>query len=528
MIQVLSYSGSIRNWKELMQELGIPMDGAMAPDEIATFDEKKFLSAHPAREALILAHAFEKWGTDMGNHILGSFAFVLYDTEKNQLFACRDQFGTKPVYYYQTADGRLLTGLALSEIMEQDGFEKALNEDMLQLYLGFTYAPGEETFYKGIKKLLPGRYLIWKDGRLQTGRYYQPRFDFDEEKSLEDWADEIHTAVKTIIPQVKEPDEYAESFLSGGVDSSYLVAASDVPMTASAGYADAHFDESGLSKEVADYLGRGNRRCEVGPEQYFEMIPTVMRYLEQPLGDASTIVLAIACQKQAEHTKLCYSGEGADEFFGGYNIYKRASVYGDNLKTFYVGNTNIMKEDEKQLLLKSYNPEKLPIRQAEALYEELEGLDPLTKMMAVDIAIWLDGDIYFAIEKLSRATGLEIRMPFTDMRLFDVALHMPPRFKVDGEKDKVAFRNAAAKVLPEEVAFRKKMGFPVPIRLWLAQEPFISDVRRRFAGTAAQKYFNTDAIGRLLDQYTGGEDTLWRKVWTIYTFLVWYEEVFEQ
>ncbi len=520
MINVLSYSGSIRNWKPLLRELDISEDQLQVPCGM------NLLSAHPAREAAILSRAYERWGTDMANHIYGSFAFILEDTDQERVFACRDPFGTKPVYYYMTKDHRLLTGLSIAQVQGQEGFEKALNEGMLQLYLGFTYAPGEETFYQGLKKLLPGRFLIWEKGELTIGRYYQARFCFDEEKSLEDWAEQIHKTVIEILPQVKEKDEYAESFLSGGVDSSYLVAASDVPMTASAGYEDSRFDESGLSREVADLLGRGNRRCVVNAGQYFSMIPTVMRYLEQPLGDASTVVLAIACQEQAKNTKLCYSGEGADEFFGGYNIYKRAEIYGDNLKTFYVGNTNIMKEDEKQLLLRHYDPEKLPIRQVQALYEELEGLDPLTKMMAVDIAVWLDGDIYFAIDKLSRATGLEIRMPFTDMRLFDVALHMPPRFKVEGDKDKIAFRHAAAKVLPEEVAFRKKMGFPVPIRLWLAQEPFISDVRKRFSGTAAQTYFQTEAINRILDQYTGGEDTLWRKVWTIYTFLVWYEEVF--
>ncbi|MBR2258375.1 MAG: asparagine synthetase B [Blautia sp.] len=509
MTEVRQYIGSIRNWRQLCGELGL------VP-----------ASDRSTREKEILARAYEVWGSDMGNHIYGSFAFTIYSEEDGCLFGCRDQLGTRPLYYYRTADRRLLTGLSMREIISQEGFVKELNEGMLQLYLGFTYCPGAETFYKGLYKLLPGRYFCFKDGDFSIGRYYKPEYRFEEGKSLQDWADEIHETIRRIVPEVKDEEERAESFLSGGVDSSYLVAMTDVQMTASAGYEDARFDESPLSKETADALGKGNRRCVITPERYFEMIPKVMQYLEQPLGDASTVVLAIACQEEAKVTKLCYSGEGADEFFGGYNIYKRAEVYGDNLKTFYVGNTNIMKEDEKQKLLKVYDPERLPIGLAKELYEELEGLDPLTKMMAVDTAIWLDGDIYFAIDKLSQATGLEIRMPFTDLRLYDVALRMPPVFKVDQEKDKVAFRQAASKVLPEEVAFRKKLGFPVPIRLWLATEPFISDVRKRFEGEAAKRYFHEEAILAILEEYVNGNDQLWRKVWTIYAFLIWYEECY--
>ena len=494
MASVRLYQGSIRNWKSLCSEL-----------KITATDRK-------TREIQILTRGYEAWGEELGNHLYGSFAFVIWDEDRDRLFGARDQLGTRPLYYYRKADGTLLTGLSIREITAQEGYERKLNPRMLQLYLNFTYVPGEETFYEGILKLLPGRFLIWEKGALTIGRYYKPEFRFEEEKSLEDWAEEIHQTILDIIPEVKDEEEYAESFLSGGVDSSYLVAVSGVPMTASAGYEDPKFDESGLSKEVADLLGRGNRRCVVNPDQYFSMISKVMGYLEQPLADASTVVLAIACQEEAKVTRLCYSGEGADEFFGGYNIYKRADVYGDNLKNFYVGNSNIMKEEEKERILKSYDPENLPINLAKDLYEELEGLDPLTKMMAVDIAIWLDGDIYFAIEKLSRATGLEIRMPLTDPRLFDVALRMPPRFKVDQDKDKVAFRHAAAKVLPPEVAFRKKMGFPVPIRLWLAQEPFVSDVRKRFEGDACAQFFKKEEVTAILESYLGGEDMLWRKV----------------
>lgn len=456
----------------------------------------------------------------------GMFAFALWDEEAQKLFCLRDQFGTKPFYYYETSDGRLLYGTTIRRIMEQPGFVKELNEEMLQLYLSLTYVAGEDTFFKGVKKLMPGRYLIWQDGKLTIERYWTPQFCPDESRSLEDWAEEIHETIREIMPEVKSAEETAESFLSGGVDSSYVLAMSDAQMTDSCGYDEARFDESGLALETAKILGRANSRCRITPEEYFAIVPYVMYHMEQPLGDASAIAFAIACRATAEHTKLCYSGEGADEFFGGYNMYRNAERYGDNLKTFYVGNTNIMKEDEKKKILKNYNEKVLPINLVKEIYEETEGLDPLTKMSNVDIQIWLEGDIYLNVDKMSTAAGLEIRMPLTDRRIFDIASRMPSRYKVNEEQNKVAFRTAAAKVLPEEIAFRKKLGFIVPIRIWMADDRYNQDVRAKFKSDMAAKFFNLDEINAILEDYIGGNSDNWRKVWTIYTFLVWYEEYF--
>ena len=200
--------------------------------------------------------------------------------------------------------------------------------------------------------------------------------------------------------------------------------------------------------------------------------------------------------------------------------------YGDNLKNFYVGNTNIMKEEEKEKILLRYDPENLPINLVKDIYEETEGLDPLAKMSDVDIQIWLEGDIYLNVDKMSTAAGLEIRMPLTDRRIFDIASRMPSRFKVNEEQNKVAFRTAAAKVLPEEIAFRKKLGFIVPIRIWLADERYNADVRARLTGSSAAKFFRTEELQAIYDEYVGGNSDLWRKIWTIYTFLVWYDIYF--
>ena len=509
MIIVKTYRGHIRNWEELCERLGI--DLTLSREE---------------REHEILIKAYQTWGCEMADHMHGMFAFALWDEEEQKLFCLRDQFGTKPFYYYETEDGELLYGTMIRDIIDQPGFKKELNEEMLQLYLSLTYVAGENTFFRGLKKLLPGRYLIWQDGKLEIHRYWKPEFHPDESKTLEDWADEIHNTLKEIMPEVKTADEKVESFLSGGVDSSYVLAMSDAEQADSCGYEEERFDESVLAEKTAQLLGRKFSRSIITPEQFFDIVPYVMYNMEQPLGDASAIVFTLGCNATAEHTKICYSGEGSDEFFGGYNMYRNAERYGENLKNFYVGNTNIMKEDEKQKILKKYDPDVLPIELARGIYEETEGLDPLTKMSDVDIQIWLEGDIYLNVDKMSTAAGLEIRMPLTDRRIFDIASRMPSRFIVNEEQNKVAFRTAAAKVLPEEIAFRKKLGFIVPIRIWMADERYNQDVQRLFHSDIAEKFFDVDAINAIFDEYVGGNSDNWRKVWTIYTFLVWYEEYF--
>ena len=509
MVSIFEYRGHIRNWKSLCSELGVST--AISREE---------------REKAIIVKAYEKWGHDIADHLYGMFAFSLIDDATGEMFCVRDQFGTKPFYYYQTADGRLLASLSIRKIMQQEGFKKELNTSMLQIYMSLTYVAGEDTFFKGLKKLMPGHWLSFRDGKLELHRYWRPEFKPDNTKSLEDWADEIHSTLTHIMTEVKEEGEVAESFLSGGVDSSYVLAMSDAKRADSCGYYEERFDESRVAAKTAQLLGVEHSVANIQPEDFFNVVPYVMYNMEQPLGDASAIVFTLGCLSTAKHTKLCYSGEGADEFFGGYNAYRNAERYGDNLKNFYVGNTNIMNEEEKQRILKNYDPSVLPINTVKRIYEENEGLDPLAKMSDVDIQIWLEGDIYLNVDKMSTAAGLEIRMPLTDRRIFDIASRMPSEYKVNAEQNKVAFRTAAAKVLPDEIAFRKKLGFIVPIRIWLADERYNADVRAKFNSDIAGEFFNVGEIKAIYNEYVGGNSDYWRKVWTIYTFLVWYEEYF--
>ena len=277
--------------------------------------------------------------------------------------------------------------------------------------------------------------------------------------------------------------------------------------------------------EEHGYTVTGNR-CPRGAEYGHNELKNPTRVITSTVRLRSKSACRLPVKTDGQIPKYMMKEAMRDEFFGGYNMYRNAERYGENLKTFYVGNTNIMKEDDKKRILKKYDPDVLPIELARGIYEETEGLDPLTKMSDVDIQIWLEGDIYLNVDKMSLAAGLEIRMPLTDRRIFDIASRMPSEYKVNEEQNKVALRTAAAKVLPEEIAFRKKLGFIVPIRIWMADDRYNADVRRLFASDIAEKFFHVEEIRAIFDEYVGGNSDNWRKVWTIYTFLVWYEEYF--
>ncbi|MBR4225135.1 MAG: asparagine synthetase B [Oscillospiraceae bacterium] len=506
-MELKTYRGHIRNFAALCDELGI--DKTLSREE---------------REKAILLKGFERWGAELPDHIYGMFAFAI--EQDGKITAFRDQFGTKPFYYYITASGELLYGTMIRDIMAKDGFVKELDMTQLQIYLSLTYPAGEDTFFKGVKKLMPGHMLEFENGELKITRYWHPTYAPDESKAVWEWADEIHSTLLEIMKEVKTDDESADCFLSGGVDSSYVLAVSDAKRADSCGYDEERFDESRIAAKTAEILGVEHCVAKMVPDVFFEGVPYVMYNMELPLGDASAIVFTMGCIEAAKHTKLCYSGEGSDEFFGGYNIYRNAERYGDDLPNFYVGNTNIMKEEEKQRLLRHYDPSVRPIDLVKKIYEENEGSDPLTRMADVDIQLWLEGDIYLNVDKMSAVAGLEIRMPLTDRRIFDIASRIPSRYKVTADQNKVAFRMAAAKVLPEEIAYRKKLGFIVPIRIWLADERYNSDVRRLLTSPIAGQFFNMDEIAAIYKEYVGGNSDLWRKIWTIYTFLVWYEEYF--
>lgn len=477
--------------------------------------------------------AYEKWGEDMMDHIHGMFAFVIYDASEDKTICVRDRFGNESLYYYVTKDGEFIYALTMNEILNSGKYEKELNEQALELFLTYSYLPGKNTFFKGITKVMPGFMLIYKDGNISFKRYWKPEYKGDSSKSIEEYAELVNDTLNNLVEDWKLPGEVYGNFLSGGVDSAYLAALTKPKYAFSTAYDNKEFDESELAAESAKFLGAEHVKVRITPDEYFGVIPEAMKAMEQPLADASTIAFYLACKGAKKYVDICYSGEGADELFCGYHAYVRRLVNLDNpdypsapVENYYIGNTKVMSEKDKQEVLLNYKGDLTPLELANSLYDFDENTDDITKMWLCDLNVWFEGDIMLNAEKMSKANGLTARTPFLDTRIYEVACQIPSEYKVTKEQSKVVFRMASSKMIPDEVAFRKKLGFAVPARVWMQEEKYLAMIKERFTSADAAKFFDVDKITAMLDEEHFALPDNWRKVWNIYVFLVWYQQYF--
>lgn len=510
MIQIEKFSGYICNKKEL-----------------STLECKK------ESDSEYVKAAYEKWGKEFLDHIHGMFAFVLYDDENDEIICVRDRFGNESLYYYVTDDGEFVYGLTIKDILNSGKYERVLNEQALELFLTYSYLPGKNTFFKGITKVMPGHMLVVKDKKISITRYWKPEYKGDSNVDIEEYADRINKTLNELIDDWKIPGEKYGNFLSGGVDSAYLAALTKPKYTFSTAYDNKEFDESFLAAKSAEIIGSEHISVKITPDEYFDVIPEAMEAMEQPLADASTIAFYLACKGAKKYVDVCYSGEGADELFCGYHAYTRRLANLENpdypnapVETYYIGNTKVMSEGDKKDILKNYSGELTPLQLANSLYEFDESTDDITKMWLCDLQVWFEGDIMLNAEKMSKANGLIARTPFLDTRLYEVACRIPSEYKVSKEESKIVFRKASAKMIPNEVAFRRKLGFAVPARVWMLEEKYLNRIKNIFASENAAKFFKTDKILDLLDEEHFDLPDNWRKVWCIYVFLVWYEQYF--
>ena len=502
-VRIQYFSGYIRNYKKLCAELGID-DGL----------------SREVREQAILKAAYLKWGFDAPKHLCGMFAVVLWDDAEKKLVAFRDQVGQKQLFYAMCGDDLICSG-DIDAIVKDQRFEKKLNKRMLQQYLFYGYPIGEETFYENVFKLMPGHVLEWDGKNLSLQRYFFPAFEPDNSKTEDEWADEIEKVVEEILGEERTDSEcpYKESFLSGGVDSSYLFAAGDAQCANTVGYAESGFDESALARQTAEVLGKDFRVKMIAPDEYFARIPEVVAKMGQPLGDASAVAFSLGCAAVKEHADVVYSGEGIDEFFGGYNAHKRELPK----EWKYLTCSHIMSTDVVKSLMLDYDESVSPEDPVDQLWQEVQGQNPLAQKLTIDISLWLEGDIYLNTDRTSTACGIELHTPFSDVRLFDVASRIPAQFKFAHDQNKYVFRKAASRKLPGEVAFRKKVGFAVPVRKWLSDSRFNKPIEDKLFGDSSRKFFDQNAVKELWESFIGGEELLWNRVYAIYAFLIWYD-----
>ena len=501
--EIRYFSGYIRNYKKLCGELGVSPSLSRAE-----------------RENEILKNAYARWGTDMTSHIYGMFAIGLWDSELNKLFVFRDQVGQKQMFY-TVCGGELIYSGDINEIAADPRVEKRLNLRMLQQYLFYGYPIGAETFYEGVYKLQPGRYIEWDGSEARIVRYWKPEFEPDRSKTLDEYADELKSVVEEILSEESGDSEvpYKESFLSGGVDSSYLLAASDARAANTVGYEEAGFDESEQARHTAEVLGKGFNKKIITAQEFFDRIPTVIDKMGQPLGDASAVAFSIGCAAVKEHDDVVYSGEGIDEFFGGYNAHKREIPK----EWTYLTCSHIMSEEVVKSLMKDYDETVRAVEPVAQIWSEVQDSEPLAQKLTVDISLWLEGDIYLNTDRTSTACGIELHTPFSDLRLFNAAKKIPAEYLLTDEQNKYAFRKAAASRLPDEVAFRKKVGFPVPVRKWLSDERFTRVIGDRLLGDTSKKFFDQDVLGDMWRRYLDGEALLWNRIYAVYAFIVWYD-----
>lgn len=507
----------------------------------------------------VLLHGYEEWGKGMLDRLRGMFTFALWDRKAETLFLARDHFGIKPLYYYQNEEGELLFGSEIKSFLDHPGFHKALNEDQLSLYLSYQYSPGEDTFFRGVKKLLPAHCLTWQGGEIKIERYWQPAFTPDGGPALAEWEQAIADAMTESVAAHKIADVEVGSFLSSGVDSSYMAALAKVDKTFTVGFANKQYDETDYAKEFSAHIGVKNYAYRITPEEYWANLGRIQYHMDEPLADAASVALYFVNREAAKQVKVCLSGEGADEFFGGYNIYKEpftvswydklplwlrravgaaASVLppvpgvnflvrrGRPLEERYIGNTNLMGERRKRQLLKNYTGRILPTDLSRPYFEQTRGQDAVTRMEYCDLNLWMVGDILLKADKMSMANSLELRVPFLDRKVFELACRIPTSCKVSAAQTKIAMRGAAEKTIPPKTADKKKLGFPVPVRAWLREEKYAAILREAFASEAAEKFFNTAALNKMLDQHLSGKRDNWRQLWCVFIFLVWYDEYF--
>ncbi|MBQ3816941.1 MAG: asparagine synthase (glutamine-hydrolyzing) [Clostridia bacterium] len=542
---VLVFNGEIYNFKDLKAQL---------LKEGHTFANNS--------DSEVLLHGYEQWGKELVKKLRGMFAFVIFDRKDKSIFAARDMFGIKP-FYYTFMEGSFIFGSEIKSFLDHPSFKKELNEEALAHYLSFQYSPTEETFFKNVFKLPPAHLFTFKDGEMKTERYFRPDFN-SKEGVLEYYADLTDAAVRESVKAHKIADVEVGSFLSSGIDSSYIAEAANVDKTFTVGFESPdgdRYNEIHYAKEFAQTIGVENISKIITPEEYWDNFPLIQYHMDEPLADPAAIALYFVSKLASEYVKVVMSGEGADELFGGYRIYQEPitlTAYdkipfairriiskicsllpqkhginylvrrGKTIEERFIGNANIFSVKERNSLLKSETAKRAasPKELCSKFYSEVKDKDDITKMQYLDINMWLMGDILLKADKTSMANSLELRVPFLDKKIMELAETIPLKCRVNTVTTKLALRKAAQKTLPKRTADKDKLGFPVPIRVWLKEEQYYNRVKNIFTTDFAEKFFDTAALVSMLDTHKSGKKDLSRKIWTVYTFLVWYQRFF--
>lgn len=530
---VIVFNGEIYNYKELRSEL----EGYDFKTESDT--------------EVVLA-GFVRWGEKSFGRLRGMFGFCIYDSREKKAYIVRDFFGIKPLYYLKTGERVRAFASELKSFLALPRFEPEVNDRAVFNYLSYQYNPLEETFIKGAYKLPPGHYMAIEaeSGKEEIKRYWKLELDPDESLDEHQTRDKIFETLEDSVAHHMIADVPVGSFLSGGIDSSIIatlmqrVRGESKVKTFTVTFGSV--SEGVEAMETAEPLGTDHKEVEIGSEEYFSALPKVLWHFDEPVADPSALGLYFLAREARKEVKVVLSGEGADELFGGYNIYlepfsrqkiawlpkpllallSKLPLRGANfakrallrLEDRYIGNAKVFDFDEAQRLWKGAPVERYSL---ESLYDDVSELSDSAKMQHIDINTWLVGDILAKADKMTMAHSLELRVPFLDREVAEFARTLPDRLKWRDRTTKYLLREAFRSVLPEATRRRPKLGFPTPLRDWFtsgSQEAY----RTILDNSYIKERLDTGLIEKLIEEHASGRADRSRKIYVLLALAIWY------
>lgn len=545
--KVLTFNGEIYNYLVLKKEL-----------QALGYEFKTEVDSE------VLIHGYDAWGVDLLQKLRGMYAFVIYDRKTKEVFGARDHFGIKPLYFYDDKK-TFLWASEIKAFLEHPNFVKEFNEELLPLHLSFEFIPSSETMFKNVYKLLPGHYFIHKGNETKIEQYFKFNYDqIDENQTIEQDAVTIKELVDESVDAHMIADVEVGSFLSSGVDSSFVLneASKLKPIQSfSLGFENSKYSELEWSSKFAKEIGQKNTRITMDSDDYFDILPTIMYYMDEPLSNPSAIQLYYLSKGTRKQVKVALSGEGADEFFGGYNTYLEAVPFeryqklvplfvrkglakavaklprfhgqrfllrgAQPLNERYYRVNYVFNYQERNKLLKHKELNQDAGAYTKHIFDDVNNKDQMTQMQYFDINTWLPFDILHKADRMSMCNALEVRTPLVDKEIAQFAATMPIKTRIRGKETKISLRTAAAKQLPASVANKEKLGFPSPLASWIKEEKYLNRIKEAFTSDVAQKFFDTNELLKVLDQHVNGISCM-QKVFTLYTFILWYQVYFPE
>lgn len=543
---VLLFNGEIYNYQELREEL------IKAGHVFTTKTDSE-----------TILHGYEEYGKKILDRLRGMFAFIIWNKNTKELFGARDIFGIKPFYYYKKGK-EFMFGSEIKSFLSHPNFEKELDEDMIPLYLSYEYSPDERTIFKNVFKLPGAHCFTYKNGELKVERYYKIEYKIEDDKSLEYWEDAITKEFTESVSMHQIADVEVGCFLSSGVDSSCVVKeiskGTKKVKTFSVGYEEEKYSELPYAQDFSNVIGVPNIANKVSADEFFDAVPEIQYYMDEPLPNPSEIPLYFLAKNARRYVKVVLSGEGADELFGGYPMYlagghfdhyshkvprpvrKVLGTVAKHCPNFkgknflvrgamepyqrFMRANYVFQSAERQKFLKRPIASKVPEEYSKRYFDEVSNLDEPTQLQYVDMHTWMIYDILLKADRMSMANSLELRVPFLDKKMLELSTRIPSRYRAANETTKIALRGAAIKQLPERTANKKKLGFPVPLNDWLREDKYYNKVKAAFQSDIAEKFFVTSELMKLLDDHKSGKALNMQKIWSFYTFILWYEQFF--